>query len=89
MTGRDQAEDRLRGPRKLGLYEDRDIDCQEALEAGLMTLVDRAEAAGWLRIETECIVGGLIVGVRGERGAAKWGRGQRILFWTRNALFHG
>ncbi len=51
MTGRDHAEDRLRGPRKLGLYEDRDIDCQEALEAGLMTLVDRAEAAGWLRIE--------------------------------------
>lgn len=51
MTGRDHAEDGLRGPRKLGLYEDRDIDCQEAMEAGLMTLVDRAEAAGWLRME--------------------------------------
>lgn len=51
MTGGDQAEDRLRGPRKLGPYADRDIDCQEAMEAGLMTLVDRAEVAGWLRIE--------------------------------------
>ena len=51
MTGGDQAEDRLRGPRKLGPYADRDLDCQEALEVGLMALVDRAEAAGWLRIE--------------------------------------
>lgn len=51
MTGGDQTRGRLRGPRKLGPYADRDIDCQEAIEADLIAMVDRAEAAGWLRIE--------------------------------------
>ena len=41
----------IRGPRKLGNYPDRDIQCQEALEDSFVALTDRAVAAGWVQIE--------------------------------------
>lgn len=42
---------RMTGPKRLGPYPDRDLDCQEAMECGLLALVDQAEATGWLRTE--------------------------------------
>ncbi len=51
MTAEGKSADQLAGPRKLGPYPDRDIDCQESLETGFLALVDQAEAAGWVRIE--------------------------------------
>lgn len=41
----------MRGPRHLGPYPDRLLDAQEAIEDDLLRLVDRMEAAGWLREE--------------------------------------
>lgn len=41
----------LPGPRKLGPYPDRELDCQEGLEQGFLALIERAEAAGWVRLE--------------------------------------
>ncbi len=41
----------LPGPRQLGPYPDRKLDCQEAMEAGFLALIDQAEAVGWVRIE--------------------------------------
>lgn len=41
----------LPGPRKLGPYPDRELDCQEDLEKGFLALVVKAEAAGWVRLE--------------------------------------
>ena len=45
------AHDTVPGPRKLGPYADRDLDCQEGLEAGFLALVESAESAGWVRLE--------------------------------------
>ncbi|WP_157936045.1 hypothetical protein [Paracoccus zhejiangensis] len=44
---RDKPRADLPGPRKLGPYPDRELDCQEVLEKGLLALVEKAEAAGW------------------------------------------
>lgn len=44
-------EPRLTGPKRLGPYPDRELDCQEALEARFVALVDEAEAIGWVRTE--------------------------------------
>ncbi|WP_299846378.1 hypothetical protein [uncultured Paracoccus sp.] len=41
----------LPGPRKLGPYPDRDLDCQQELEKGFLALVEKAELAGWVRLE--------------------------------------
>lgn len=41
----------MRGPRHLGPYPDRHLDCQEATEPGFMALIDAVEAAGWVREE--------------------------------------
>lgn len=41
----------LRGPRKLGDYPDRDIQCQEALEDAFIELTERGVEAGWVQIE--------------------------------------
>lgn len=41
----------LTGPKRLGPYPDRDLDCQEALEDAFLVLIDQAESAGWLRTE--------------------------------------
>ncbi len=42
---------RLTGPKRLGPYPDRELDCQEALEARFVALIDAAEAVGWVRPE--------------------------------------
>jgi len=34
-------------PRRAGPYPDREIDCQQAIEAGFQRLVETARAAGW------------------------------------------
>ncbi|AIK40847.1 hypothetical protein [Brucella anthropi] len=44
-------EQKIRGPRKLGDYPDRDIHCQEALEDAFIALTDRGVDAGWVQIE--------------------------------------
>lgn len=42
---------KIRGPRKLGDYPDRDIHCQEAIEDAFIALTDRAVDAGWVQFE--------------------------------------
>lgn len=39
------------GPKVLFNYADREMDCQSALEDGVVRLVDAAEKAGWSRRE--------------------------------------
>ncbi|QFQ86705.1 hypothetical protein F8A10_04240 [Paracoccus kondratievae] len=39
------------GPRYLGPYPDRVLDCQEAVEPAFMALLNSAEGAGWVREE--------------------------------------
>lgn len=41
----------MRAPRHPTPYPDRHLDCQEALEDGILALLDQAEAAGWTRAE--------------------------------------
>lgn len=48
---RDKPRADVPGPRKLGPYPDRELDCQEGLEQGFLALVERAEASGWVRLE--------------------------------------
>jgi hypothetical protein len=43
---------RLTMPRYSTLYPDRDLDCQQALEDPLHTLLSLAEEAGWSRSES-------------------------------------
>lgn len=40
-----------RSPRKSGSYDDRSLDCQEALEGDIQELLGRATAAGWSMTE--------------------------------------
>ncbi len=51
MAADGKPAEQLTGPRKLGPYPDRDLDCQQSLEAKFIALVDQAEAVGWVRIE--------------------------------------
>lgn len=41
----------LTGPKQLGPYSGRALDCQEAMEGAFLALIDQAESAGWLRSE--------------------------------------
>lgn len=34
-------------PRTAGIYPDRDLDCEEAMNRALLDLLDRASVAGW------------------------------------------
>lgn len=34
-------------PRRTDDYPDRNLECQEAIEAGVLALVDEAKASGW------------------------------------------
>lgn len=43
---------RLTMPRYTTLYPDRDLDCQQALEDPLQTLLLLAEEAGWSKLES-------------------------------------
>jgi hypothetical protein len=51
MPADEKRAHQLTGPHKLGPYPDRHLDCQENLETSFLTLVNKAEAAGWVRIE--------------------------------------
>lgn len=39
--------DKIIEPKAPGLYVDRDIDCEEAMDYAITDLLDRASAAGW------------------------------------------
>lgn len=49
----------MKKPRHEGEYPDREIDCQEALEASILAVIDEAEAAGWSVPETAAAIGQL------------------------------
>jgi hypothetical protein len=38
-------------PMMKGIYDDRDSDCQMALDVTLKRMIDNAETAGWKRVE--------------------------------------
>lgn len=39
--------DKIISPKAPGLYVDRDIDCEEAMDYAITDLLDRASTAGW------------------------------------------
>ncbi len=39
------------GPRRVGKYHDRNIDCQEAVAATVIDIIEQAENAGWSATE--------------------------------------
>lgn len=39
--------DKIIEPKAPGLYVDRDIDCEEAMDYAITDLLDRASVAGW------------------------------------------
>lgn len=41
----------LKRPRHEGDYADRGLDCQEALESEVLSLIDRAMSSGWTEAE--------------------------------------
>lgn len=43
-------------PRKRGNYPDRDIECQEAVAAGIVDLIEAAENAGWSASEAAAAI---------------------------------
>ncbi|MDR6431273.1 hypothetical protein [Brucella pseudogrignonensis] len=43
--------DKISKPRHDGKYPDRNIDCQEAVAAGVVDLIEAAENAGWSTTE--------------------------------------
>lgn len=53
------------GPKQVGDYPDRDIDCQEAVSQGIADLVDRAVISGGTEAEvTAALAGARVIGVR-------------------------
>lgn len=40
-------------PRRTGDYPDREVDCQEAMEAGFQAIIDCMLEAGWTRDEAK------------------------------------
>lgn len=43
-------------PKREGDYPDRDIDCQEAVAAGIVDLIEAAENAGWSAAEAAAAI---------------------------------
>jgi hypothetical protein len=66
-------------PRRNALYPDRDIDCQQAIEAAFQELVENAVAAGWRPIEVSEAVGQLAI-------ADRWCRDAKALVEAYNML---
>jgi hypothetical protein len=58
---------RMLPPGRHELYPDRDLDCQEAIEAAFQEFVERAVAAGWRPIEVAEAVGHLALADRSYR----------------------
>ncbi|MPR62106.1 hypothetical protein D7027_09830 [Ochrobactrum intermedium] len=57
------------GPKREGKYSDRSIDCQEAVAATVIDIIEQAENAGWSATETAKAINqvsrGLFVGHSG------------------------
>lgn len=59
----------MNGPNHDNEYADRAIDCQEAVAAGIINLLDEAENAGWSRVEAAKAIVNVAIGVHmGEAG---------------------
>ena len=59
----------MNGPKHEAKYADRAIDCQEAVAAGIINLLDEAENAGWSRVEAAKAIVNVAIGVHmGEAG---------------------
>ncbi|PBC09223.1 hypothetical protein [Mesorhizobium sp. WSM3859] len=43
----------IRKPRRTGVYPDREVDCQEAMEPGFQAIIDCMIEAGWTREEAK------------------------------------
>lgn len=43
--------DKIIRPKHVGRYPDRNIDCDEAMDIAIATLVDKANNAGWSTLE--------------------------------------
>ena len=41
----------MKGPKREGEYDDRDLDCQFQIETQVWELVDKAQEAGWGEVE--------------------------------------
>lgn len=58
------------GPKKNGAYPGREIDCQEAISARLVDLIDTARNAGWTAIEVtqaiSYVSGDLLLGLQNK-----------------------
>jgi hypothetical protein len=55
---------RILPPGRHALYPDRDLDCQEAIEAAFQEFTERAVAAGWRPLEVAEAVGQLAIADR-------------------------
>lgn len=59
----------MNGPKHDKEYADRAIDCQGAVAAGIINLLDEAEQAGWDRIEAAKAIVNVAIGIHmGETG---------------------
>ena len=56
-------------PKNGTLYADRDLDCQQAIEASFQELVERALAAGWRPLEVSEAIGQLALADRYYRNS--------------------
>ena len=54
-------------PKRHAPYPDRDIDCQQAIEASFQEVVERASAAGWRPVEIAEAVGQVAIADRYAR----------------------
>ena len=59
----------MNGPKHENKYADRAIDCQDAVAAGIINLLDEAEQAGWDRVEAAKAIVNVAIGIHmGETG---------------------
>ncbi|HCH71303.1 MAG TPA: hypothetical protein DFK19_02445 [Ochrobactrum sp.] len=59
----------MNGPKHESKYADRAIDCQDAVAAGIINLLDEAEKAGWDRVEAAKAIVNVAIGIHmGETG---------------------
>ncbi|SMO96210.1 hypothetical protein [Paracoccus laeviglucosivorans] len=53
----------MRGPKQLGPYADRALDCKGALEEAVLEIADQAATAGWMRDEIWSALGSLAANI--------------------------
>ena len=59
-----EAMESIPPPKRHAPYPDRDIDCQQAIEAAFQELMERASAAGWRPVEIAEAVGQVAIADR-------------------------